>query len=46
MIKVRGEVNPYDPDDTEYFEQRRCFAWKGAPSELARASRATEGSVW
>lgn len=27
-IKVRGEANPYDPRDTEYFERRRCFAWR------------------
>jgi hypothetical protein len=27
-IKVRGDANPYDPRYTEYFEQRRCFAWR------------------
>jgi RNA-directed DNA polymerase len=27
-IKVRGEANPYDPDYTQYFERRRCFAWR------------------
>ncbi len=27
-IKVRGEANPYDPQYTEYFERRRCFAWR------------------
>jgi RNA-directed DNA polymerase len=27
-IKVRGEANPYDPTYTEYFERRRCFAWR------------------
>ena len=27
-IKVRGEANPYDPAYTEYFERRRCFAWR------------------
>jgi RNA-directed DNA polymerase len=27
-IKVRGEANPYDPRYTEYFERRRCFAWR------------------
>src|SRR5438045_5786961 len=27
-IKVRGEANPYDPVYTEYFEQRRIFAWR------------------
>ena len=26
--RVRGEANPYDPRDTEYFEKRRCFAWR------------------
>jgi RNA-directed DNA polymerase len=32
-IKVRGEANPYDPDYTEYFERRRCFAWRTLPRE-------------
>ena len=32
-IKVRGETNPYDPAYTEYFEQRRCFAWRTLPRE-------------
>jgi RNA-directed DNA polymerase len=32
-IKVRGEANPYDPVDTEYFERRRCFAWRTLPRE-------------
>jgi len=27
-IKVRGAANPYDPHYTEYFEKRRCFAWR------------------
>jgi hypothetical protein len=27
-IKVRGEANPYDRRYTEYFERRRCFAWR------------------
>ena len=27
-IKVRGEANPYDPRYAEYFERRRCFAWR------------------
>ncbi len=27
-IKVRGAANPYDPRYTEYFAQRRCFAWR------------------
>lgn len=30
-IKVRGEANPYDPVYTEYFERRRCFAWRTMP---------------
>lgn len=33
-IKVRSQANPYDPTYTEYFNQRRCFAWRvlgGAP---------------
>ena len=32
-IKVRGEANPYDPVYTEYFERRRCFAWRTRPRE-------------
>jgi RNA-directed DNA polymerase len=27
-IKVRADANPYDPQYTEYFEKRRCFAWR------------------
>jgi RNA-directed DNA polymerase len=27
-IKVKGAANPYDPTYTEYFDQRRCFAWR------------------
>jgi RNA-directed DNA polymerase len=30
-IKVRGEANPFDPRYTEYFERRRCFAWRTYP---------------
>src|SRR5437667_7761961 len=32
-IKVRGEANPYDPVYTEYFERRRCLAWRTLPRE-------------
>jgi RNA-directed DNA polymerase len=34
-IKVRGEANPYDPVYTEYFERRRCFAWRTLPCRRA-----------
>jgi RNA-directed DNA polymerase len=27
-IKVKGAANPYDSRYTEYFAQRRCFAWR------------------
>jgi len=27
-IKVRGTAHPYDPRYTQYFAQRRCFAWR------------------
>jgi len=27
-IKVRSAANPYDPTYTDYFEKRRCFAWR------------------
>ena len=37
-IKVRGEANPYDPDYTEYFERRRCFAWRTLPCGKAGQS--------
>jgi hypothetical protein len=26
--KVQGQAQPYDPQYTQYFEQRRCFAWR------------------
>ena len=32
-IKVRGEANPYDPIYTQYFERRRCFAWRTLPRQ-------------
>ena len=45
-IKVRGEANPYDPQYTEYFEKRRCFAWRTYPVGFPRASRpCKEGPV-
>ena len=31
-IKVRSEANPYDPAYTDYFDQRRCFAWRAMNS--------------
>lgn len=27
-IQVRGTANPFDPQYTEYFARRRCFAWR------------------
>jgi len=27
-IKIRSAANPYDPVYTDYFDQRRCFAWR------------------
>ncbi len=36
-IKVRGEATPYDPKQTEYFEKRRCFAWRTYPVGKTRA---------
>ena len=36
-IKVRGKANPYEPEHVEYFEQRRCFAWRTYPVGKARA---------
>jgi RNA-directed DNA polymerase len=38
-IKVRGTANPYDPEYTEYFERRRCFAWRTYPLGNPRAFR-------
>lgn len=37
-IKVRGQANPYDPDYTEYFERRRCFAWRTLPRQRTGVS--------
>jgi hypothetical protein len=36
-IKVRGDANPYDPDYVEYFEKRRCCAWRTYPVGNTRA---------
>ncbi len=36
-IKVRGEANPYQPENVEYFEKRRCFAWRTYPVGKLRA---------
>jgi RNA-directed DNA polymerase len=36
-IKVRADANPYDPQYSEYFEKRRCFAWRTYPIGKARA---------
>ena len=36
-IKVRGEATPYDPVYVEYFEKRRCFAWRTYPVGKTRA---------
>src|SRR5262245_3416727 len=36
-IKVRGEANPYEPEWVEYFEKRRCFAWRTYPVGKTRA---------
>ncbi len=36
-IKVRGEANPYEPENVEYFEKRQCFAWRTYPIGKARA---------
>ena len=35
-IKVRKEANPYDPAYTDYFEKRRCFAWRVLNSSPAQ----------
>jgi RNA-directed DNA polymerase len=44
-IKVRGTANPYDPQDTEYFEKRRCFAWRTYPVGSTRAFRPRKDST-
>jgi len=47
-IKVRGEANPYDPRYTEYFERRRCFAWRvltpGGKTGQTVAAKVKDGS--
>ena len=42
-IKVRGEAHPFDPRYTEYFERRRCFAWRTYP--CGKAGQATAAGV-
>jgi RNA-directed DNA polymerase len=44
-IKVRGAANPYDPQYTEYFEKRRCFAGRTYPVGSTRASRPRKDST-
>ena len=39
-IKVRGDANPYQPENIEYFEKRRSFAWRTYPVGKPRAFRA------
>jgi RNA-directed DNA polymerase len=34
-IKVRSAANPYDPVYSDYFEKRRCFAWRVMNSSSA-----------
>jgi hypothetical protein len=36
-IKVQGAANPYKPEYVEYFEKRRCFAWRTYPVGKRRA---------
>jgi RNA-directed DNA polymerase len=46
-LQVRGQANPYDPRDTEYFERRRSFLWRirwsgwSPPSALPQTSNST-----
>ena len=41
-IKVRSDANPYDRTCTEYFKQRRCFAWRVlGGAHLAKPAPAT-----
>jgi len=44
-IKVRGAATPYDPKETEYFEKRRCFAWRTYPVGKTRAFSAGPGKI-
>jgi RNA-directed DNA polymerase len=43
-LKVQGAANPYDAHYTEYFEKRRCFAWRvrwaSRPASMAPATHA------
>ena len=43
LVKVRADANPYDPEYVEYFEKRRCFAWRTYPVGKARAFAAVDG---
>jgi hypothetical protein len=42
-IKVRAKANPYDSAYTEYFEKRRCFAWRTYPVGLFGAAARKKG---
>lgn len=44
-IKVRGQANPYDPVYVEYFEKRRCFAWRTYPVGKTRAFGAGKDKI-
>lgn len=44
-IKVRGQANPYDPVYVEYFEKRRCFAWRTYPVGKVRAFGAGKDKI-
>ena len=44
-IKVRGQANPYDPVNVEYFEKRRCFAWRTYPVGKVRACGAGKDEI-
>lgn len=35
-VKVQGSAHPYHPDYVDYFDQRRCFAWRTYPLGSAR----------
>ena len=42
-IKVRAGANPYDPEYVEYFEKRKCFAWRTYPVGKIRAFCTADG---
>ena len=44
-VKVRAEAHPYHPDYQEYFERRKCFAWKVYATGFSNSGAAAESEA-